>query len=165
MFDVIPVTSERQTDCGPTCLKMLLAFYGIDVELEILIEECNTRLIGCTMRDLKRVGEAHGLSEVGFWNMDAEELVRQDRPAIVWWCYGHFVVFCGKNEKGDIVICNPDRGRFAIDFGTFKTRFVSINHPGMGTAMFVGEPHDLPEDETATAADYEAALGELGVKV
>lgn len=34
MYDVISVTSERPTDCGATCMKMLLAYYGQDVPLK-----------------------------------------------------------------------------------------------------------------------------------
>ena len=48
MFDVTPVTSRREVDCGPTCLKMLLAYYGIDVPLEQLIVECGENVWGCT---------------------------------------------------------------------------------------------------------------------
>ena len=64
MFDVIPVTSVKPTDCGATCLKMLLAYYGTDVDLDKLIRECNTRLIGCSAGDLLRVGRAHGLADM-----------------------------------------------------------------------------------------------------
>lgn len=144
MFDVKPVTSERQTDCGPTCLKMLLEFYGINVELQQLIQECGVDIIGCSANDLTRVAREHGLTEITIYSMDAEELVKQDRPAIIWWCWNHFVVFCGKNDKGEIVICNPDRGRFPIDFGTFKTRMTGIK-PGQGISIWNGEPHEITE--------------------
>ena len=54
MFDVIPVTSPRPTDCGATCMKMLLSYYGQDADLDELIRECNTSIIGCTGKDLLR---------------------------------------------------------------------------------------------------------------
>lgn len=135
MFDIIPITSPKQTDCGATCLKMLLAFYGQDVPLEQLIDECNTRLIGCSAKDILRVGKAHGLDMIAY-QMDAEELMRQDRPAVIWWMYNHFVVFAGMDEDGKAVICNPDRGRYRVSKGTFKSFYTKV-------AMFNGEPHDL----------------------
>ena len=136
MFDVIPVTSPRPTDCGATCMKMLLSYYGQDANLDELIRECNTSIIGCTGKDLLRVGHTHGL-DMTAWKMDAEEVIRQDRPAIVWWMYGHWVVFCGMDENGKVVICNPDRGRYRVSPGTFNSFYT-------GVALFNGEPHDLP---------------------
>lgn len=157
MFDITPVTSNKYMDCGATCMKMLLAYYGEDVDLDALIKECNTRMIGCSGTDLMRVARAHGLDAKTF-QMDAEELIRQDRPAIIWWKYGHWCVFCGKDEAGNVAICNPDRGRYRMSQGIF-TSFYS------GVAIFNGEPVDLPEDEEATAKDYAEALGLLGVVI
>lgn len=136
MFDVIPVTSPNPTDCGATCMKMLLAYYGEDVPLDDLIKECNTRIIGCTAKDLLRVGRDHGLDMKAF-KMDAEELVRQDRPSIIWWKYSHFVVLCGQDDEGKIVICNPDLGRYRMSFATFASFYTEI-------CLFNGEPSDLP---------------------
>lgn len=138
MYDVTPVTSPRQTDCGATCLKMLLDYYGQDVPLAQLIDECNTRLIGCSAKDVIRVGKAHDLNMMAF-QMDAVELMRQDRPAIVWWMYNHFVVFCGLDEDGKVVICNPDRGRYRVSPGTFRSFYTRV-------ALFNGDPQDLPTE-------------------
>lgn len=139
MFDVLPVTFPNPTDCGATCMKMLLAYYGTDVPLDDLVKECNTRIIGCTGKDLMRVGRAHGLDMTAF-KMDAEELVKQDRPSIIWWKYSHFVVLCGQDEEGKIVICNPDIGRYRMSFSTFASFFTE-------NCFFNGEPHDLPESD------------------
>ena len=137
MFDVKLITSPKQVDCGPTCLKMLLAYYGQEVELDTLIEECNTRLIGCTAKDVLRVGRDHGL-DMHVYKEDAEDLIRQDRPAIIWWLYSHFCVFCGLNDEGRVVICNPDLGRYSMTPNTFASFYCGI-------ALTNGEPHDLPE--------------------
>ena len=136
MFDVLPVTSPNPTDCGATCMKMLLAYYGDDVPLDDLIKECNTRIIGCTAKDLLRVGRDHGLDMKAF-KMDPEELVRQDRPSIIWWKYSHFVVLCGQDDEGKVVICNPDLGRYRMSFATFASFYTEI-------CLFNGEPSDLP---------------------
>jgi ABC-type bacteriocin/lantibiotic exporter with double-glycine peptidase domain len=76
------------------------------------------------------------------YKMDAEELVRQDRPSIIWWKYSHFVVLCGQDDEGRIVICNPDIGRYRMSFSTFASFFTE-------NCFFNGEPHDLPESEGA----------------
>lgn len=136
MFDVIPVTSPLQTDCGATCMKMFLNYYGQEVSLKDMIIECKTRLIGCTAKDLLRVGTDHGLDMKAF-QMDAEELVKQDRPSIIWWKYGHWCICCGQDDGGKVVICDPDRGRYRMSYSTFAGFYTGI-------ALFNGEPHDLP---------------------
>lgn len=141
MFDVKPVTSPKLTDCGTTCLKMLLDYYGIDVPIDELNKECHTRIAGSSGKDLNECGRKHGLDMKAF-KMDAEELVKQDRPGIIWWRYNHWVVFCGQDETGKVVICNPDKGRYRMSFGTFKSFYTEVG-------LFNGEPQDLPEDDVA----------------
>lgn len=156
MFDVIPVTTDRETACGPACLKMLLGYYGVDVDLDTLIAECNVSVAGCSGGDLKRVGKAHGLDMIAY-GMDAEELIRQDRPAIVWWKYAHWCVFAGQDD-GAVVISNPASGKFRIDKGTFASLY-------SGVSLWNGDPEPLPDPDPDTdLADLaEAARILLGV--
>lgn len=156
MFDVTPITSAKHLDCGATCLAMLLTFSGQEANLEELTEECNTRMIGCSGADLLRVGRAHGM-DMTAWQMDAAEVVRQDRPAICHWRHTHWIVCCGRNSRGEVVICNPDLGRFALDEGSFAVLY-------SGVALFNGEPETLPEPEPDETEDLaEAARILMGV--
>ena len=136
MYDIVPVTSPIKNDCGPTCMKMLLSYYGEDVDLKTLIKECNTKITGCTAGDLMRCGELHGMSMKAY-KMDANEVIRQDRPSIVWWKYAHWCICCGMDDDGKVVICNPDRGKYRMTEGTFKCLYTGI-------ALFNGEPEWLP---------------------
>lgn len=150
MYDVTPVTTNRQTACGPTALKMLLGYYGQDVPLEQLIQACNIGVTGCTAATLLRVGRDHGLDMRAF-KADAEGAMKMDRPAILWWRYVHFVVFCGLNDQGEPVICNPSSGRFPISREAFARHF-------SGVALTNGVPDDqIPEDywgEHAESPEY-----------
>lgn len=134
MFDIDPVTSGKPTDCGGTCMKMLLAYYGQDVPLEQLIVECNTGITGCTGKDLLLCGRAHGL-DMKAWQCDAETVFRSDRPEIIWWMYNHWVVYGGLDEDGKVVIYNPDRGRYRVSKNTFKCFYT-------GVSLSNGEPQD-----------------------
>lgn len=163
MFDIEPITSARNFDCGPTCMQMLLRYYGIDVGLDQLIEECGVTVTGCTGADLLRVGRLHGL-DMQTYSIDAEELVRQDRPAIVNWKYNHWCVFAGRDEDGRVVVCNPDLGRYRMSEETFKSFFTGLaDHPGQGVAITNGEPCDLPEEPTdvEVVMDAVAELSEV----
>lgn len=140
MFDVNPITSAKHFDCGPTCLQMLLAYYGHDVPLDVLTRECNTRLIGCSGSDLLRVGRAHGLDGMVAYQMDAATVLRNDRPSIILWRYNHWCVCCGTDDAGNAVICNPDLGRYRMPVGMFESLF-------SGVALCNGRPADiLPGD-------------------
>lgn len=126
MFDVKPITSSKPTDCGATCMKMLLDYYGQDVPLDQLVEECNTSIVGCTGKDLLRCGRLHGLDMMA-WKETAEDVLESDRPEIIWWMYCHWVVYCGLDEDGKVVICNPDRGRYRVSKSTFASFFTGVS--------------------------------------
>ena len=139
IFDINPVTTRHETACGPACLKMLLSYYGQGAELEDLIVECNARLIGCTAKDLLRAGRDHGLSDMTAVRCDdAGDVLTQDRPAIVWWRYQHWIVYCGTDEEGRVVVCDPGRGRYRMSAGLFASCFSGIE-------LANGTPEDLPE--------------------
>lgn len=157
VYNITPITSVKPTDCGATCLKMLCDFYNIEADLQTLIEECNTRLIGCSAKDILTVGRKYGL-DMRAYKETADSLYKQDRPAIIWWKWKHFCVFCGIDEDNKVVICNPDRGKYSLSKDVFESFY-------SGIALTNGEAQDLPISEEATAADYEAALTELGVSI
>ena len=161
MFNVIPITSPKELDCGPTCLKMLLAYYGIEVELDQLIEECGISVAGATGADLMRVARLHGL-DAQCYSMDAAELVRQDRPAIVSWKHNHWCVFAGRDTDDRVAICNPDRGRYRMSEGTFASLATGIEmYPGQVIGIFNGEPAYLGIEANIEAGKLFAYEGKL----
>ena len=153
-YDVKPIVSPKHADCGPTCLKMLLTYYdkAKDVDLATLSKECNVNIKrgGCTFADLKRVGNAHGLDVLCYGDCEDgtpgaipwDGVTKQDRPSIVWWKKYHFVVCCGIDDQGKVVICDPDAGRIRFAPDTFESYYSE-------KALFNGEPHDLPKKEGA----------------
>lgn len=149
MFDVKPVTTDHATSCGPAALKMLLDYYGHEVPLETLIQECGPKVTGATMGDIKRAGTAHGLNMTAF-RMSADDLLKLDRPAIIHWRFIHWVVFCGMNEAGEPVICNSSNGRYSVPVSYFRQFFTDY-------VLTNGTPDDLISedyfDENAKAPD------------
>lgn len=146
MFDVKPITSERATDCGATCLKMLLDYYGIEADINQLIIDCNTRLIGCTATDVMKAGKLHSL-DMKAYKTDVDGILNVDRPAIIWWKKKHFCIFCGIDDEGRIVICNPDRGRYRMSKSLFRSWYSSV-------ALFNGIPEDIEGQEIIDVYDH-----------
>lgn len=140
MFEIPFTSQQKETACGPASLKMLLAYYGIDVPLNTLIEECHVSVDGCSAGDLIRAARAHGLTGISAWQTDAASVFRQDRPGIMLWRGNHFLVYGGLNDKDEPVLYNPGRGVYPIDRGTFSTLY-------SGVMMTNGKPADtMPED-------------------
>lgn len=137
MFDVKVVTSLREVDCAPTCLKMLLDYYGVDVDLDTLIAESNLNINGMSAKETVRVGKLHGL-DLKAYEMSVDELAHSDRPAIIWWRNNHFCIFCGVDKDGRMQIINPDRGKYRLNKDTFDVFY-------SGVALFNGEPHEMIE--------------------
>lgn len=139
MFDIKPITSPKKYDCGATCLKMLLAYYDVDVDLETLIKDCNTTYRGCKATDILAAGRKHGLDMKPWGEKDPDSddpedrividapILSEDRPSIVWWMYGHWVVLCGKDDNGKVVICDPDRGRYRMSEGFFMQCYAGVS--------------------------------------
>ena len=140
VFNVNVVTSKHPLDCGATCLKMLLSYYNIEADLDVLRRQLNTRLIGCTVKDLIDVGKIYGLDLKAYGNtkesMPVDDIFKQNRPAIIHWLYSHFCIYCGIDEDGKVVVINPDRGRLKVSKGTFRSFFSC-------TSVWNGVPHDI----------------------
>lgn len=139
VFDIKPIVSPKPTDCGATCLKMLLAYYKKDVDLDTLIKKLDTRLIGCTGADILRAGGEYGLDMRAWGELKPGQEVapdalvinvgtlEEDRPAIIHWRYNHWCVLCGKDEDGKVVVINPDRGRMRFKESVFRQFYTDIS--------------------------------------
>lgn len=134
IFEITPVTSARPTDCGATCLKMLLSYYGQDVDLETLIRDCHTGITGCSAKNIIEAGRKHGL-DLKAWQCGPQDILDSDRPEIIWWMYNHWVLFGGVDDDGKVVIYNPDRGRYRVSRATFASFYT-------GVSLSNGDPRD-----------------------
>lgn len=150
-FDVKPTASRNSTDCGAACMTSFLAYYGVEKTLEEMIKECNTTVSGCTGKDLLVAGRKYGLDMTAWKELDSDDadapegtrvinvnILYQDRPAIVWWKYNHFVICCGVNEDGRVVLMNPSRGKYTVSKSLFKAFY-------SGISFCNGVPEWLPE--------------------
>ena len=146
MFDIKLVTSRKSSYCGPCCLKMLLDYYGISSNLDMLAKDLGVGLAGCTAADMIRVARAHGLTDMAAYSEPPADMLTQDRPGIVWWEYNHFIVLCGTNDKGEAVLANPSRGKYPLDAETFSKKCAKLPD-GKYVILCNGRPEDLMETE------------------
>jgi NHLM bacteriocin system ABC transporter peptidase/ATP-binding protein len=112
-------------ECGAASLAMILAYYGRWIALEDLRMQCGVTRDGSNAGQLAKVARAHGLVAKGK-RLDLEA-IRTDstRPLILFWGFGHFVVFEGM--RGDRYQLNdPAGGRRLVDEEEFSKSFTGI---------------------------------------
>lgn len=142
MFDIKVVTSTAATDCGPCSLTSLLNYYGIDATLDDVKKKAPASLCGWSAGDILRAAKAFGLEETKAYKSDADSVIETEAPCICFWSYNHWIVYCGLDDNGRVVICNPARGRYSIDLDFFKALFSGVCIYGEAVPSENGENAD-----------------------
>ena len=83
------------SDCGPTCLRMIARYYGVDYTAEMLRRHCHVSRRGVNMLGISEGAEHIGLDTVGM-KMTFSQLAEEGVfPCILYWNQSHFVVCYG----------------------------------------------------------------------
>ena len=81
-----------QMDCGPTCLRLISAYFGRRYTLDYLRQISEIGKEGVSMKSISDGAEKIGLRSKGvsltFQELDSEATL----PAILYWRQNHFVV-------------------------------------------------------------------------
>lgn len=78
-------------DCGPTCLRMIAAYYGKKYSLESINEISSFARTGISMLGISETAEKLGFRTSGA-RIKFIKLVKSPLPCIVHWNQNHFVV-------------------------------------------------------------------------
>lgn len=122
----VPAFEQSNTStCGPACLRMVLAYYGLEKTEKELAERCkHTFEKGCKTEDMKWAAESYGFSATVKSYASFEEIqecVNQRVPVIVDWFTGgvnpgmsdtpngHSSVVVGLDEE-KIHLLDPENG-------------------------------------------------------
>ncbi|MEC8320111.1 MAG: cysteine peptidase family C39 domain-containing protein, partial [Planctomycetota bacterium] len=119
------ILQMEAVECGAASLAMILAYYGRWIPLEDLRLQCGVTRDGSNAGQLAKVARAHGLDAKGK-RLEIDDLrEKSTRPLILFWGFGHFVVFEGM--KGDRFQLNdPAGGRRLVDEEEFSKSFTGI---------------------------------------
>lgn len=98
-----------QSDCGPTCLRMVAAYYGRNYPLEYLRDHCYITRNGVSVAGIGEAAEAIGLRTMAV-QVPFEKLKEAPMPCIAFWRQRHFIVIT-KIKKGLIHIADPAYGQ------------------------------------------------------
>lgn len=129
-------------DCGPTCLRMVSAYYGKEYTLDYLRSISHITKNGVSFLGLSEASE-----KVGFRTLVGKLSYSQLKeevplPCILHWNQDHFVVLYDVKEKSllrreeKLVIGDPGHNLVEVDVETFKKCWVSTED-GRGVALLL----------------------------
>jgi len=122
----IPVRQQvTASDCGATCLGMVLASYGHHVPPTDLRDLVGGGGRGVTLKRLAEVARTFGLVAQG---VSVLPTAYADLPpgSILHWSGNHFVVFEGRASRGRLRVVDPAKGRRVVDPGSFRQDFTGV---------------------------------------
>ncbi|MDB5285484.1 MAG: transporter ATP-binding protein [Mucilaginibacter sp.] len=132
-------------DCGPACLKMVAAFYGIHTEISNLRELCNTSRLGTNIGDIVHAAERIGLKSLVFKTTTDYLSEKQPFPCILHWRKNHYaVLYKIKNDR--FTIGDPGHGITTLSRHEFIEGWLDKHEKGI--ALFI-EP-DVETNRTTT---------------
>ena len=119
------ILQMEAVECGAASLAMVLAYYGAWIPLAKLRMECGVTRDGSNAGQLAKVARSYGLTAKGR-RLEPDSVRNESgRPMVLFWGFGHFVVFEGMH--GDrYQINDPAGGRRLVDEEEFSKSFTGI---------------------------------------
>ncbi|MBL7966216.1 MAG: peptidase domain-containing ABC transporter [Prolixibacteraceae bacterium] len=115
-------------DCGPSCLRMISAFYGKPYSLQKLRELAHISREGVSLLGLSDAAEAIGFRTIGA-RITIEQLYEAPKPCVVHWDQDHFVVVY-KLKKGKVYVADPAFGLVDYSEVEFKKHWLATVRHG-----------------------------------
>ena len=124
-------------DCGPTCLRMVAAFYGKRYSLEGLREKSFITREGVSMLGISEAAEKIGFRSICV-QVSYEKLQEAPLPCIIHWNQQHFVVVYKLNDK-HVWVADPGAGKLKYTKEEFCNCWLSSrkNEEDTGVALLL----------------------------
>ena len=121
----IPVIQQLSaTECGPTCLAMVLGYHGKTMSREELRDVLTTGRDGSSARDLLNAARFLGLRGRGV-KVELSGLKHLPCASILHWEFNHFVVFEALSADG-VDIVDPNHGRRHVSMEEMNRAFTGV---------------------------------------
>ncbi|MFD0697308.1 peptidase domain-containing ABC transporter [Paenibacillus sp. GCM10027628] len=112
---------QNEMDCGPTCLSMIVQYYGGFVSLNKIRQKANVTTEGTSLQGLLETAEKLGFEAQGL-KVGLADLKGMEKPCILHWEGRHYVVLYELDEE-EALIADPAVGlteRVSLKFLTSK---------------------------------------------
>lgn len=115
-------------DCGPSCIRMIAAFYGKNYSLQKLRQLAHITREGVSLLGLSEAAESIGFRTIGA-RITFEQLFQAPKPCVVHWDQDHFVVVY-KLKKGKVYVADPAFGLVEYQEPEFKKHWLATVKQG-----------------------------------
>jgi NHLM bacteriocin system ABC transporter peptidase/ATP-binding protein len=119
------ILQMEAVECGAASLAMILGYYGRYVPLEQLRVDCGVSRDGSNAAQLAKAARKHGLEASGKKYTLDEIRTLASRPCVLFWGFGHFLLFEGMKGK-QYQLNDPAGGRRLVDEEEFSKSFTGI---------------------------------------
>ena len=126
-------TQHDAMDCGPTCLRMVAAFYGRRFSLQSLRENCFISRQGVSMLGISEAAEKLGMHTIGLRIPILRLIDDVPLPCIIHWNQNHFVVLyrIEKRKNGCLFhIADPAGSKITYTEEEFKRCWLAGRNGG-----------------------------------
>jgi len=114
-------------DCGPTCLKMVAAYYGKTLSIKTLRDYSSFARDGVSLLGIAQAAEKIGFQATGC-KLTYEQLYNEAQlPCIVHWNQNHFIVVTNKISATQIIVADPANGIITYTKQEFLKNWLSSN--------------------------------------
>lgn len=111
-----------QTDCGATCVKIILDYYNLNISSSYIKEICFTNIQGSNILDVSNALK-HFNFEVTITRIDENTLINHGTlPAVLLFDDNHYVVLYKISKKG-FYISDPEFGKYKLSRELFLKRW------------------------------------------
>lgn len=144
-------TQHDAMECGPTCLRMVAAYYGRTYSLERLREMCYIHRDGVSLLGIAEAAEQLGMRTTGV-KVTLQQLIEEvPLPCIVHWNQEHFVVLYGtqRTKQGTVFqVADPVGQRIEYSEKEFVGCWASDTEDGQpaGIALILEPSPDFYRD-------------------
>lgn len=153
-------------DCGPTCLKMISAFYGIEHSLDYL--RANSYI---TKNGVSLLGLSEAAEKIGFKTFVAKlsykQLVEEvPLPCVLHWNQEHFVVLYDVQKKSlfrrveKIIIGDPGHNLIRVEKDVFEKCWISSSND-KGVALLMEPTPEFYRSENEEGLTRKSGFGFL----
>ncbi len=153
-------------DCGPTCLSIIVSFYGKRISIEKLRKLCYATREGTSLLGIGDAAEKLGFHTVGVklsWEQLRDQAIL---PCIIHWNQNHFIVVYKikkKNGKWYVYVSDPAAGLLTYTEEQFLKSWLEIHgsngKPDMGVTLLIEPtPAFFERDQDDADKEYQFSL-------
>ena len=142
-------------DCGPTCLRIILQYYGRHYSLPFLRDRCYLTREGVSMLGISKAAESLGMRTLAA-RLPFDKLAEEaPLPCIAHWSQRHFVVVYDIKKGDKVYVSDPAHGKITYTKEEFLKHWAV--HEEEGVVLFLETTPDFDtheDDDTYTKTGF-----------